>query len=96
MPAHNFQAITTVIKTTLLQKPPQHPLFLLIIPLVPYRQVHPCLFIDNASIMTEGLKSGAAMVAAHAALTHTSEGHGTGSQVDDGVVDASAAKMAMI
>lgn len=46
--------------------------------------------------MAEGLESGAAMVAAHAALAHTAEGHGAGGQVDDGVIDASAAKMAML
>ena len=46
--------------------------------------------------MAEGLESGAAVVAAHAALAHTAEGHGAGGEMNDGVVDAAAAKMAVI
>ena len=46
--------------------------------------------------MAEGLESGPAMVAAHAAFAHTSEGHGTGGQVDDGVVDAASSKMTVV
>ena len=46
--------------------------------------------------MAEGLESGAAVIPAHAALAHTSEGHGTGGEMNDGVVDAAAAKMAVI
>ena len=46
--------------------------------------------------MAEGLESGAAVIPAHAALAHTAEGHGTGGEMNDGVVDAAAAKMAVI
>ena len=46
--------------------------------------------------MAEGLESGATMIAAHAALTYAAEGHGTGGEMNDGVVDAATAKMAVI
>ena len=46
--------------------------------------------------MAEGLESGAAMIAAHAALSHATEGHGAGGQVNDGVIDAAATKMAVV
>ena len=81
---------------TLLQKSPQHLLFHLIIPLVPYRQIHPCLFVHDTPIMAEGLESGAAVIPTHAALAHAAEGHGAGGQADDGVVDAASAKMAIV
>ena len=46
--------------------------------------------------MAEGLESGAAVIPTHTALTHAAEGHGAGGQVNDSVVDAAAAKMAVI
>ena len=46
--------------------------------------------------MAEGLESGAAVIPTHAALTHTSEGHGTGGEMNDGVVDAAAAEVTQI
>ena len=45
--------------------------------------------------MAESLESGASMVAAHAALTYAAEGHGAGGKMNNGVVDAASAKMAM-
>ena len=46
--------------------------------------------------MAEGLEPGAAVIPPHAALTHAAEGHGAGGEMNDGVVDAAAAKMAVI
>jgi len=44
--------------------------------------------------MAEGLESGAAVIPTHATLTHAAEGHDAGGEMNDGVVDAAAAKMA--
>ena len=46
--------------------------------------------------MAKGLEPGAAVIPTHAALTHATEGHGTGGEMNNGVVDAAAAKMAVI
>lgn len=46
--------------------------------------------------MAESLESGESMVATHAALTYAAEGHDAGGEMNDGVVDAAAAKMAVI
>ena len=53
---------------------------------------------DAAVLLYDGMpktfKTGLSMIAAHAASTNSTEGHGTGGQVDDGVINAAAAKMA--
>lgn len=46
--------------------------------------------------MAESLESGAAVIPTHAALTYAAEGHGTGGEMNDGVVDAASAKMAIV
>lgn len=88
MPSHTFQNVTSKTAATT-------SLFL-IISLVPYRQIHPCLFVHDTPIMAKGLESGAAVIPTHAALTYAAEGHGAGGEMNNGVVDAAAAKMAVI
>ena len=46
--------------------------------------------------MAEGLESGAPVIPTHAALTYAAEGHGAGGEMNNGVVDAAAAKMTVI
>ena len=46
--------------------------------------------------MAEGLESDAPVIPTHAALTYAAEGHGAGGEMNNGVVDAAAAKMTVI
>lgn len=46
--------------------------------------------------MAKGLESGTAVIPTHAALTYAAEGHGAGGEMNNGVVDAATAKMAVI
>ena len=66
---------------------------LLLIGLVAHGEIHPGLLIHNAFAVGEGLEPGPAVVGPHAALPHAAESHGAGGQVDDHVVDASAAEL---
>ena len=59
---------------------------------IAHRQVHPGGLLHNAFLVGEGIKAQFAVVAAHAAVTHTSKAHPAGSQMDNGVVDAAPAK----
>lgn len=59
---------------------------------IAHRQVHPGGLLHHAFPVGEGIKAQFAVVAAHAAVTHTSKAHPAGSQMDNGVVDAAPAK----
>ena len=70
----------------------QHLFFQRCIVLIPDRQIHPRLFVYDAPVMAEGFKACFAVIAAHAALADTAEGHRTGGEMDDRVVDTAAAE----
>lgn len=78
----------------LAQEASQHFFFPEPVLLIPYRQIHPGFLIDYASLMCEAFKSFFSMIASHAAFSDTAERHLAGGEVDDGIVDAAAAKMA--
>ena len=81
------------LRLKLAQEASQHFLFPEPVLLVPYRQIHPGLFIYNTSLMGKTCKSILSMIASHAAFSDTAEWHLTGGEVNDGIVDAAAAKM---
>ena len=62
--------------------------------LIPHREIDPCLFVHDALIVAECVKSGLAVVSAHAAFPKAAETHLRGGKVDDGVIDAAAAEAA--
>ena len=47
-------------------------------------------------LRTEGFEAFHAVVSTHTALTDTAKWHGTGSKMDNGVVDAAAAEVTQI
>ena len=62
--------------------------------LVSHWQIQPCFFIYNAFEMGEGTKAFFAVITTHTAFPKASERHFAGCQMDDGIVNASAAKAA--
>ena len=66
-----------------------------VIRLIAHRKIHPCLLVDNALIMTEGIETGLAMVRPHAALPKTAEAHLTCRQVNHRIIDTATAKAAI-
>ena len=62
--------------------------------LVPHRQVQPSFLVYDALIVGEGVKALLPVVGSHAALAKAAESHFAGGQMDDGIVDTSAAKLA--
>ena len=78
------------------QKHPQKFFFPSHILLIPDRKIHPGFFVDNAASVTEGFEAFHAVVSTHTALTDTAKWHGTGSKMDNGVVDAAAAEVTQI
>ena len=77
----------------LAQEASQHFFFPEAVFLIPDRQIHPGLFIDYASLMCEAFKSFFSMIASHSAFPDTAERHLACGEVDDGIIDAAAAKM---
>lgn len=68
--------------------------FFLCIFLIPDRKIHPSLFVHNTPEMTERFKTGFSMVRSHSALTYAAKWHGTGCQMNYGIVDAAATETA--
>lgn len=60
--------------------------------LIPHGQIHPGFLVHNALVVGKGIKARFPMVGAHAAFAETAEAHAAGGQVDNGIVDATAAK----
>lgn len=77
----------------LAQEASQHFFFPEPVLLIPYRQIHPGFLIDYASLMCEAFKSFFSMIASHSAFPDTAERHLACGEVDDGIIDAAAAKM---
>ena len=62
--------------------------------LIPHGQIQPGFFVHNALVMGKGIKSGFAVISAHAAFAKTAEAHFAGGKMDDRVIDAGAAEAA--
>ena len=62
--------------------------------LVSHWQIQPCFFIDNTFVVAEGIESIFSMIRTHSAFAKTSKAHFAGSQMNDSVIDAAAAKVA--
>lgn len=65
-----------------------------LIRLIAHRQIEPGLFVYDAFIMGKGIKAVLTVVSAHPAFSEAAEAHFAGGQVDDGIIDAAAAKAA--
>ena len=66
----------------------------LLIRLIPHRQIKPSLFIHNTFFMGECPESILPMVRSHTALSEPAEAHLAGSEVNNRIIDASAAEPA--
>ena len=62
--------------------------------LVTHGKVDPCLFVHNTLVMGEGIESLFSVIGSHSAFSESAESHLCGRQMDNGVVDASAAVIA--
>ena len=84
-----------ILNDLLFQKKVNQFVVLLFVWLVSHWQIQPCFFVYNALVMREGVKSFFAMVAAHTTFTESSKRHFTRGEMNDRVVDASAAKLTL-
>ena len=78
----------------LAQEASQHFFFPEPVLLIPYRQIHPGFLIDHASLMCEAFNPSFHDSIPCRFLRHRRTGIWLGGEVDDGIVDAAAAKMA--
>ena len=62
-----------------------------LIGLIPHRQIHPGLIVQNGFGMAEGIKAGLAVVRTHTAFANTAEAHIGCGKVDHTIVDTAAA-----
>ena len=59
--------------------------------LIAHRQVEPRFFVDDGFVVRERIKAGFAVVSAHAAFADAAEAHFARREMNDDVVDATAA-----
>lgn len=62
--------------------------------LIAHGKIQPGFLVHNTFVVTKGIKTGLAVVRTHAAFSNTAKSHGRGSQMDDTVIDTSAAETA--
>ena len=62
--------------------------------LVTHGQIQPGFLVHNAALVGEGRKPGLPMIGAHAAFAYAPKAHFAGGQMNNGIIDASAAKTA--
>ena len=62
--------------------------------LVPHGKIQPGFFVHNAFFMGKGIKACFSVIGSHTALAKASEAHLTGSQMNDGIIDAPTPKAA--
>ena len=58
--------------------------------LVTHGHIKPAIFLYDALFMTEGIKALFPMIGAHTAVAHAAESHFGSSQMDNGIINASA------
>lgn len=78
----------------LFQEKPYHFFTDLPIRLIPHRKIDPGLFIYDALIMGKRVKSRLSVVGAHSAFSESAESHFCSSQMNDCIINASAAEAA--
>ena len=61
--------------------------------LIAYRQINERAFIDNAFIVTKGIKACKAVIASHPAFTYSTKRQAIACQMNDGIIDTATAKL---
>lgn len=62
--------------------------------LITHWKIHPGLFIHNALVVREGIKTGFSVICTHAAFSYAAESHVGGCKMNDTVIDTATAKAA--
>lgn len=62
--------------------------------LIPHRQIDPSLLIHDTLVVRECVETDLSVISAHTAFAEAAESHFRGGQMDDRVIDASAAEAA--
>ena len=63
--------------------------------LVSHRQINTGFFINDAFIMGKGIKSGFAMIRAHATFSEAAKAHFCCGKMDNGIVDTATTETSM-